>query len=522
MKVNTLANIFGLGKSETDNAIIDAYVELFGEEYRQIITERINNVTLVAVGNLSGQNAVSEAMEKVRIKNIEVYTTVIASKFAKEHGISEKQLLNQQGDLPANLLAEWEEYKEEEIKSFTTPLAKLISQLKESEQEYDQVVKDAETELEDEEHRLFEEFLQKTSKMYDGDLASLWSRKKEYESLKSLDQEKIYKAFLECLRSKTVGKKYLPSIIESRLNFNSGERRAIAEQFLQEASERYAKIKEKHDNTILSVNKYIYQIIEIIKKMDLNPEIKSKYLAKVPEYCNDKRSAGFTHRYRSITDGSVKAFIAIKVYKMNDNVILHELLHAISCTKTSMGFEFGEIDDFELKMPPGSLYRINEAFNEIVTDWFTNKIIQNLNKKGKSIIGGEFKSNYQKGFQFLGRILDKYQKQVLECYITGDITAIERAIGESNLNKLIEYSDYLLNHYNERTIKELEMYLQKNCPQVQVNYSDLFGQIFMFYDEIVSTNIPPNLRKLCECIKGFMEIEDELVYNVKTETGKAY
>lgn len=422
--------------------VIDTYSELFGEEYRNIITTRLNNLQYFIYDNITD------------FPNIEGFTNYYGYLLnCKKKELSTKS--------PELMKTEFEKYK-----ATLEPYRKsIIEQQEQKEKIYNEKS---------------EKFLEQAySKL---PLKTRLFMSKNHQTMQSflgstdvLEEE----ANIEFFSSS------YDKILEDP-NENENTKEAIKNFRMQYFSSLGAKVNPDtvcYDDVIkkrkirkLFPSKKTAEKISTLRNNMLNEAKKEYYytqydLEKYPSYIKNDRynaictnelciSSSITFNYTSF-DSTLYFTTRYGEYGTLDYVLLHEFCHVIETNifnnSLYTGFDIGASKNGTEYNPYDKQYKKYERLNENITDIFALDALEIIRTKGIYMLEGE---NVIKGMDeiknyntsqitknLLRPFIQKYRKQIIEARITGNNTKLLATIGKENfeeLNDAINKLDYLI------------------------------------------------------------------------------
>ena len=155
-------------------------------------------------------------------------------------------------------------------------------------------------------------------------------------------------------------------------------------------------------------------------------------------------------------------------YKMdclNDRVLVHELVHAISTTITennpkgnlSVGVHT-YVDDGSGRLTVSVVsyreYMLSNIFTEVITEYVTQEICNQLKTSGVTLINSdisEYRSQYNKSLCILKPLFDAIKPTLIDAFMNNDIKKLENLLGENDLKALVEmnYSIFTSSHISD-------------------------------------------------------------------------
>ena len=140
-------------------------------------------------------------------------------------------------------------------------------------------------------------------------------------------------------------------------------------------------------------------------------------------------------------DGKMKPIVAINLDSQSaDRTIIHEIIHAISTVITNNNFVCGFIKKENMK--------INENINEAFTDWLAIKATNIYLKNHPPMISPEIhESNYSRCFPKVKEFLESYEQQVIEAYMSDNPLSFIDSIGNVNAYRINRILGLLMTNY---------------------------------------------------------------------------
>ncbi len=490
--------------------IIDAYVEVYGEEYKDIITKRISNQNILISVSNKNLNKLIRSLKKNKLNdlNIDFYKS-----FIKDIDFDElrprKDNEEEYTEFLPTLFFDGDEDLEDEIDN---PYYKSILRNIDS-PAYTKCQKELKDFLE--KINLFKEQLSsKENQKKNKDIEEKYNKKLNEEIIKILPKE-----ISECINTDEIVTIFSTERLDcfSKDNLKAKREGKISQLEFNNYIDMYFKIFDfkKLDKT--NLKKYIPnpsiidEIQELRNKMQIeyqkeilleNPFVKNNTLLQelIEENTEKICLPLFYDRVCQLNmekDGHIEKLIVMPLssqYEQNQDItLIHELGHSLSTNEEGIvGIEnsniMGNIQNNSINKDK----RQYEILNEVITDVFAYRANKVMQEKGIFIFEDQSTSldyNSEKDYnQFIDYVLplfDLIEPEIKKSMITGDQSYIREKISDENfeaLNDLIN-TRYKLSHNFDLSDKEYD----KQVFLTDMKKNDLYNKI--------STHIKNNKTK---------------------------
>lgn len=246
----------------------------------------------------------------------------------------------------------------------------------------------------------------------------------------------------------------------------------LLKDYYKKYNNTFKKLLEFEDIILSDANKHVKKIktFEELENMNkfvknisntLTDNQKSSLLKCINFFIDRDESRGFL--YFDQKNNSHNEFLVFpKLNVLDFNIFMHELNHALSyknVREKNMAYSQTGFFKKEINLENKKCKEKYNFLNEVVTDYFTNKMdIKSLNDK-KLLFSYKPNSAYSYSFVLIEPFMDKYFENLKECFIESDIEKLEKLFGAHNLEAL----DHLLNDFNgyAQTMQEVS-YLESD------------------------------------------------------------
>ena len=479
-------NIFNPIEGKLDR-IIEYFVEFYGEKYRERITSRLKNSTILFLGNtsLSGRyttknvaqsyfngklgelfsdfekNSGYQGIINFRVENIdtliqELNKNVIYNFNARTY----LKILNSMGlvKIPRDISNDgYKEFFKENIdenllKILKDELNKIKNIFDASKEEYelqlkqkDEVlnvlnniesgIQDVLTENDEKIQALIQNYILKN---FNRDISKL-----------DEDKKKAYiEAFKDLIEKKT---KFYTTYDKSNyidlFNF-LGEKEKIFENYLKNPKIRqilkdkdflksYWDINRELEYKIKENCVYLNETMNYIKSLNFfpNPEILRFVLEDF--IINNFGVSGYV--FPMNIDNKLHCVCLLSEYfSLDTSSLVHEFNHIVECDR--LVDSTGKFKGFKTGFSAGTLASdAEELLDEIVNDYISLKVNKLMERDGFNVGGaGYMPSAYSKVFPLLEGFIEENLNDIIACRMSSDPKAFARKIGEENFNKIVE------------------------------------------------------------------------------------
>ena len=460
MNINFKADI-----NEYRDVIINAFVSEYGEQYRDTITKRFDEINFFTFITLDGLIEL-EALEKKELMKIK------------------KKIRKTTGD-NSDLLQKYDE-KLELLEKITTFLDKHY-QLR-----HKILYKHINSFIENNKHYLTTED------------QIIWNNTHDLEKLKNLDALIIFDSTIEYsldifVSHKVYGNHYhmMPSgLIEYFILDKDNENiKELVEQGIKE----YAKIMNKNIDEIevdIEDIKHINQ-----ERHKLIDDILNEYESCFTSYSLNKakleKRKSISTEYLNLYNHDTLAFFMPAIvkkgnkfiyspyisysptngyYNYNDLTFIHEITHAINTNPIKLSNNFKFFCGLELQQqrhkenPPYFHNKEIEVLDEVLNDYIANKITQKLHEQNiyiwqKRKVNSKYKIWHQEFYFLVEPLYNQYKKELIAFFMTGNLKELKEPLS-SQIDDLALLANKLLEEYETITDKPTSDYFVNNYKKI--------------------------------------------------------
>ena len=555
---NVLANVCGLGNPKLQNTIIDCYCEVFGEQYREKITEKIKSTSffVTMLSNEMDFNTLKDVIEKRLKSNFSVseYKKLLAQNFETQNGLDSclleidtkmqqtenieevpegtiNKAILKEYNISLSLYKKWVLYRDKQIKQFTNSIESILDRCKDIVDGYEGKLKIAEQENFKEIMHAYMQFLKEIGKL------------QYYKSLPKYQDEEgaIYSLLFALSKGKDIDEfsdyelkgLELLGLPKTKEEIEKDKLLSLRIQKLQKSVGLADKKREAvRDSTCICFG---------IEDIDCNARVKKDILEQLQKFIKNQTGsvAACAIQYNPMGGKDVKSVLALPIDTLCDDILIHEIIHSLFShpwSGASTGFEVrdsidneGMTDEEKKDYIP---FREFEAINEIVTEWLTVKVM-NKNRQDAKIMfnANKFSSLYQNAFPIMAQFLEVYQEDIVKSLFNNPYDFIEDvgyAVFDylaSLTNRLLMYG--VITNYQELAKAIIDNMLTpqgKPIPEKLKNLDkatpkDIIEFALKYVDEIENIDYSSSaVKKLAKSIAGLNSLCNDLVYAKQNNT----
>ncbi len=269
-----------------------------------------------------------------------------------------------------------------------------------------------------------------------------------------------------------------------------------------------------------------------IERMEALPHLgnwqyEKRYLRK--RISEPRATSGANLGYLSPTS-KIKSMIYM--FDLNDEVLIHELNHALDMCILSISSErqtfsyacgFEELDDSYADDPDfdeneeddDDEIRKYEGINEVFNDLIACKITDILHSKGESLYGEwTFSSSYSRAFPLYEKFFEKYKDIIIRYRLSSKPLEFRKLVGEEIFDRLAAATNNL--------IFDLSINIDDliGCVNIQNGTKiSTFDELLKFYDDYELGNLFPSDKEKIDCIKEIVYCIKEISRTLETKFG---
>ena len=525
--------------------ILEAYTKVYGEEYRNLISERLNNIIYLFYNNLQGVSYYYNflidckkkelAMKFLQNSNIDI-SSLIPSTYSES-------LSDELKDVIEKYIGSYEQIdNEKQIINKCKILGIDIKEYSKILEEYKKYIQEIfiykdyiNKELKRKNEILLKEKIELLNKI--DDMLPINIKMHLYNNFNSLeeracalltntnDEKSYFNYFLpkyeDYLKNEKSKFELKDLIYKYRIKYLKSLKIPIGENCFNNNKEYYEYLmkQESIKELIMPIN-LIDKISEFEDKLMESAEKKFFYTSE--EFLQSQKSINtpnfkklyfdiYTRKMSCINNFQNSILLIPRLFftvnpqdfGILDHKLLHEICHVIESHKLnensySVGFQvIGDAIEFNQYSKDKRKY---ERLNEFITEVFAIEALEHLHKKGiyilesPNIINDNIKVlDIYDRIELISKFVNKYRKPIIKARLLGNMEILYNTVGKENFEELNDYInklDYLLTEFKEPfNDEELDIqyqeHVKKTYQKVYEVYSNMesYNQKSLEYEE---------------------------------------
>lgn len=540
---NELARIFGLADPEKLDAIIETYVSVFGEKYRKRIEYVVKNTTFMVNAATKGVNSVEDFLRDKRyydryvqaaqeefyefsgikyaeekMKSIEVekvssklklFRRIVQGKRAEKSYNAQREAFireyREARGITDEKIAQKEKELKERVESFAREDQEIAEKIRgmelfsQGQQYIEQKRSEISPELRSKEIEYAEEIMAQVKNLY--------------PDMKTCSAEDLVDAFREEYNNvsarSNIAKSKLWEMLQIPKSFIERNYAALC-KIWHYAGDTLGKcfldekeVQRKHD---ASTDPWIADSLQALSRLNICENGRRERLQSsvMTESTEETGASGLTCVYLDEATGRPMGLVLMDIGEVNDNIVLHEVIHCLGHHKTEYGEIYSGFNGFE------------KFFNEILTEWLTQKCLKKLREQGKCILNHhDFVCGYRPGFFMFDELFETYFEELVEAVMTGR-EKIFKSFTEQEFEELKNYAEICLRYCGNGNLNGLVGQMRKLGVELELDKNHNLtkegaAKIVEHADEILANTTDPSMIEFVKAVVSAHELCTELI-----------